>query len=138
MSIYDGVVTTDEDDVQVILGVDEDKIRLSAGGSEIGEWSAEDCSIDAVGNGTFTITAEDETLTFVPNNPTIFAAAIDGRRVPDQMAEETVEESTESAVVTSIEADQIPDAKPVTMVVFYALAAVTAVLGLWALINIIF
>ncbi len=61
MSIYDGVVTTEEDDVQVILGVDEDKIRLSAGGSEIGEWSAEECSIEAVGDGTFTITAENGT-----------------------------------------------------------------------------
>jgi hypothetical protein len=136
--IYDGIVTVDEDDVQVILGVDENKIRLSAGGLEIGEWSAEDCAIDSVGDGVFTITAENETLTFVPNNPTTFAAAMNDGSAPDEASGATMEESMEPAVVSPSEADQIPEPKPITMVVFYALAAITGVLGIWALITIVF
>ena len=137
MSIHDGVVTIDEDDVQVILGVEEDKIRLSAGGLEIGEWSVEDCSIDPAGDGVFTITAENETLTFVPNNQTTFTAAMNGGSITDAVPEPPVEGSTETAIASSTDSDQIPDPRPVTMVVFYALAAITGVLGLWALISIV-
>ena len=139
MSIYDGVVTIDEDDVQVILGVDEDGIRLSAGGLEIGEWTPEDCSIDAAGDGVFTITAENETLTFVPNNPRTFAAAVNGGSIPDPPVTTTLEDSTgETPTTVTSDSNEVPDPKPATMIVFYALAAITGVLGLWALISIIF
>jgi len=138
VSIYEGVVTIDEDDVQVILGLDGNKIRLSAGGLEIGEWSADECSIDSVGDGVFTITAENETLIFVPNNPTSFEAAMNGGGAPDEAPDGTVEQSTEPTVAPPGETDHIPDPKPVTMVVFYALAAITGVLGVWALIAIVF
>ena len=138
MSIHDGVVTLEEDDVQVILGLDDDKIRLSAGGLEIGEWSSEDCSIDPAGDGVFTITAENETLTFVPNNPMTFIAAMNGGDLAETTPDQAVNESVEPAVITENESDQIPDPKPVTKIVFYALATVTGILGLWALISIIF
>ena len=138
MSIYDGVVTIDEDDVQVILGMDEDKIRLSAGGLEIGEWPAEDCLIDSAGDGVFTITAENETLTFVPNNPTTFSAAMNLGRVSAPVPVSPDTESTNAALPAPEEPNQIPNPKPVTMVIFYALGAITGILGLWALISIIF
>jgi len=137
MSIHDGVVTLEDDDVQVILGVDDDKIRLSAGGLEIGEWSSEECSIDSAGDGIFTITAENETLTFVPHNPITFIAAMNGGTLPETTTDQAVNELSEPAVVTENGSDQIPDPKPVTKVVFYALATVTGILGLWALVSII-
>ena len=138
MSIHDGVVTLEDDNVQVILGVDDDKIRLSAGGLEIGEWSSEDCSIDPAGDGVFTITAENETLTFVPNNPTTFNAAMNGGNLPETTTDQPVQESVEPVIITESEIDQIPDPKPATKAVFYALATVTGVLGIWALISIVF
>lgn len=137
MSIYDGVVTVDEDDVQVILGMDDDKIRLSAGGLEIGEWPADDCSIDPVGNGVFTITAENETLTFVPNNPTTFSAAMNVERVPVQEPDRPRVPSEEISNDKSKLKDDIPNANSLTMAAFYALAAITAVLGVWALVTIV-
>lgn len=137
MSIYDGVVTIDENDIQVVLGVNEDKIWLSAGGLEIGEWSAEECSIDSVGDGVFTITAENETLTFVPNNPMTFSAAMNGGSTSDRAIDTPVEKPAESEMVSSSETDPVPDPKPVTMVIFYALVAITGTMGLWALISII-
>lgn len=138
MSIYDGVVTINEEDVQVILGVDDDKIRLSAGGMEIGEWSADDCSIEPMGEGVFTITAEDETLTFVPNDPLTFSAAFNGGKTPEKAVEDTVEETSTSEMVPPSDRGQVPDPKPLTMIMFYVLAAVTGILGLWALISIVF
>ena len=137
MSIYDGVVTIDEDDVQVILGMDDDKIRLSAGGQEIGQWSADDSSIDPVGDGVFTITAENETLTFVPNSPTSFTAAINGGSVLVQEPNKASTVSEEVLVGESPLKEDLPNAGSLTMVAFYALAAITAALGLWALVAIV-
>ena len=126
-------MTVDEDDIHVLLAVDGGKIRLSTGGTEIGEWPAEDCSIDDAGNGVFTITVENETLQFVPNNPMTFATAMNGGSVPDRRPEPDPE-VTETLTSVS-DADEAPPAKPVTMVVFYALAGITGFFGLWALIS---
>lgn len=141
MSIHDGVVTVNNDDVQVILGLDEETIRLSAGGVEIGEWAADACSIDAAADGSFTITAEDETLRFVPNDPTGFATAMRGGRLPEpepRTSLSTTEPESQSNVTVAAGESETPDAKPVTMMVFYGLVVLTAVLGLWALISLIF
>ena len=131
--IYDGVVTIEDDDIQVILGLEEDKIRLSSGGLEIGEWAIEDCSIDPSEDGSFTITAEDETLRFVPNNPVNFAAAMNHGRLPDPIP--TSDEDDIQIVVN--DTDELPDPKPLTKAAFYALIGVTAALGIWALVSII-
>ena len=81
MPIYDGVVTIEDTDVQVILGLDDDRVRLSAGGTEIGDWPLEECEIDDAGDGVYTITAENETLEFMPASPGAFAAAMNGGRL---------------------------------------------------------
>ena len=117
----------------MILGVEEDRIRLSSGGLEIGEWAVEDCSIAQTDDGSFTITAENETLRFVPNNPTNFAAAMNHGRLPDPAADEDIDE----VEVVVDDTDELPDAKPLTKAAFYVLAAVTAALGIWALVSII-
>lgn len=137
MPIYDGVVSLDEDDVQVILGVDDHRIRLSAGGMEIGDWDIDDCSINEVGGGVFAITAENETLQFMPASPTMFAAAMNGGSIsipaPTSVAVEEV--TPRPGVKTSSAMEEGPAPRPVTMIAFYALATVTAALGLWALIS---
>ena len=137
MSIHDGVVTIDENEFHVILGVEDDKIRLSAGGQEIGEWQADECTIDPAGEGVFEITAEEETLRFAPNNPGAFAAAMNGGRTPIPEAvepEPDTEDFAEPATASPAQ-NEAPAPKMVTVVVFYALAGVTAVLGLWALVS---
>ncbi|HEU4894476.1 MAG TPA: hypothetical protein VFT85_01460, partial [Acidimicrobiia bacterium] len=78
MPIYDGVVTLDQTDVPVIVELDDDYVRLSASGTEIGNWSAAECQIAHIGDTAYSITAEDETLHFVPNQPGLFAAAVNG------------------------------------------------------------
>ena len=78
MAIYDGVVTLADDDIPVIVELNDGHVRLSASGTEIGDWPADECEISHVNETVFTISAEDETIWFVPNQPSRFAAAVNG------------------------------------------------------------
>lgn len=137
MAIYDGVVTLADDQVPVIVELDDEHVRLSASGTEIGQWRADECRIDPVDDTTYTITAEDETLEFVPSQPRLFAAALNG--VSEEATEPPVhhvEPGPEPVSTTNV--SDAPPAKPLTMGLFYALCLVTAVLAIWSLITIIF
>lgn len=154
MSVYDGVVTVADDDIPVIVELDEERIRLSASGTEIGEWRTDECHITHVADSTYAISAENETLRFVPNQPSLFAAAVNGAAhqppplaAPRQLEPEPeletqvqrepamVEDSSEHSVASAREA---PPPRPVTMGLFYALCLLTAGLAVWSLISIIF
>lgn len=137
MAIYDGVVTLADDQIPVIVELDDEHVRLSASGTEIGQWPADECRIDSVDDTTYTITAEDETLEFVPSQPRLFAAALNGA------TEEAVETpmhraEPESEPVPATKAAEAPPPRPLTMGLFYALCVVTAALAIWSLIAIIF
>ena len=137
MAIYDGVVTLADDQIPVIVELDDEHVRLSASGTEIGHWPADECRIDHVDDTTYTITAEDETLEFVPSQPRLFAAALNGT------AEEAIETPVhhaepEAEPVPSAKTAEAPPPKPLTMGLFYALCVVTAALAIWSLIAIIF
>lgn len=131
MAIYDGFIEIEEGDVHVILGVSADRVTMSSNGAEIGAWPARDVSVNRVGNGVYTITAENESLRFVPNDPSLFALGFD--------------EETESSIPIpgprQVEEPRTPDITdappplPLTRVLFYSLAGVTGVLGLWALVS---
>ena len=137
MPIYDGVVSLDENDIQVILGVDEDRIRLSSGGREIGDWGADECAISDIGGGVFAITAENETLQFMPTSPAMFAAAMNGGSIsiPEPTAGAAEEDTPPLDTQPKIALEDGPEPRSVTMFAFYALSATTAALGLWALIS---
>jgi len=136
MPTYDGVVTLADDDIPVIVELDDGHVRMSSSGTEIGQWPSDECEITHLGESTYTIRAENETLRFVPNQPSLFAAAVNGGLEPD------------SAVATAPEPDsppepadrvgEAPPAKPATMALFYALCVVTAGLALWSLLSMIF
>lgn len=161
--MYDGVVTIADDDIPVIVELDETRIRMSAGGIEIGEWPTDECQISHVSESTYSISAENETLRFVPNQPRLFAAAVNGGvieaapapssptiEVPAPPAPETRSEPlpappvpeavavpapAPAPVVTEREA---PPPQPLTMGLFYALCVLTAGLAVWSLISIVF
>lgn len=136
MAIYDGVVTLDQTDVPVIVELDDSYVRLSAGGAEIGHWSTDECEINHVSDSTYSITAEDETLRFVPNQPGLFDAAVNGgtpsplRSVP--LPPEPAPEPPADGV------REAPPPRPLTMGLFYALCTLTLGLALWSLARIFF
>jgi len=138
LPIYDGVVTLDESDIPVVVELGADHVRLSASGTEIGQWATNECHIAHVSDTTYTITAEDETLQFVPNQPGLFAAAVNGdSRHDTPAASPAVDMDTEEGQPTS--SDRVaPPPKPLTMGLFYTLCVATAALAVWSLISIIF
>ena len=135
MSIYDGMVRLNDQQVPVIIGFQENSLRMSSGGEEIGEWAEGDYSIDHAGEGLYTITAENEQLQFAPSNPTLFAAGL-GEGVEPLVSDESPAQAKPTG--TEVTNDEAPLPKKATMMGFYALAAVTAGLGLWALVSLIF
>jgi hypothetical protein len=143
VTIYDGVVNLDDNQISVIIGLEHAVLRMSSGGAEIGEWAEGEYSIDHDGDGVYTITAEGEALQFIPNNPGLFAATLNGEvtpipeRVTEQHETEDIgpEKVEESAPQES--PDVAPPPKPVTRIAFYALAGVTASLGLWAVMSLL-
>lgn len=135
MPIYDGVVTLDESEVPVVVEFDDDHVRLSASGTEIGEWPSDQCHIAHVTDSIYSITAEDETLQFVPNQPSLFAAAVDPNPAPAGRAPAELEVEREATVIEQREA---PPPKPLTMGLFYALCLATTALAVWSLVSLIF
>lgn len=144
MPAYDGVVTVAEDDIPVIVELGDDVVRLSASGREIGEWRTGEYEIRHLGDSTFAIEAENEILEFVPTQPTVFAAAVNGglhRTEPVRGTPVDAQPSGASEPITPTEpalwpvAGEAPPPKPTTMGLFYALCLATAGLGIWAILS---
>jgi hypothetical protein len=135
LAIYDGVVTLADDDIPVIVELEDDHIRMSAAGTEIGQWPADECLITLVGETTYSITAEDETLEFVPNQPSLFAAAVNA--ATDAGPAVAMPPPPDAKPLPSDGVREAPAPKPLTMGLFYALCLITAALGLWSLISIV-
>jgi len=132
------MVTLDKTDVPVIVELDEDYVRLSASGTEIGNWSADECQIAHIGDTAYAITAEDETLHFVPNQPGLFAAAVSGAsREPVPPPADPAPTSAGPVTHVADTSDDAPAPKPLTMGLFYALCVTTAALALWALVSLV-
>jgi hypothetical protein len=134
LPIYDGVVTLDETDVPVIIELAGSHVRLSASGTEIGEWTSDECHIALLRDTVYAITAEDETLQFVPNQPSLFAAAVSGgvgNGSPVAQPLQTPADTERPAIER-----EAPPPKLLTKTLFYVLCAATAALATWALINI--
>lgn len=134
MPIYDGVVTLAEDDIPVVVELDNGHVRLSASGREIGQWRSDECEIVHLENSTYTINAENETLRFVPSQPSLFADAIVSGKPTPEVAPPS-EPKDEPAGDGIAEA---PPPRPLTVGLFYALCIVTGGMGVWALVQMIF
>lgn len=168
MPIYDGVVTVGDNDIPVIVELDGQTVRLLASGTEVGRWRTDEVEIRHMADSTFSISAEDDTLTFVPSEPARFAAELNGHvadvtpPAPLLAGDEVVPSSpapteyqmvppspspAESQVAPSaagepetpdVDSQEAPPAKPLTMGLFYALCVATSGLAIWALVSIIF
>jgi len=138
LTTFPGTVAFEDDRVPVTVGIDLDKITLISGEIEIGEWSAAECTFLEKGDGSWVIEAEDDAVFFLPDDPGRFARGLARHLViqPDSLsdADPTTAEGAAGAGFTVPDG---PDAKPLTLVGFYALCLVTAALGLWALYTLL-
>ena len=129
MTIFPGVVSLDNRDIKVTVGLDATTVTLVAGEVEIGEWSSSECRIKENGEGSWVIEAEEEALSFLPDDPSGFALKLNGDASPPQIRR--------SPVTGPDPAIEGPAPKPSTVTAFYSLVALTSALGLWALITLI-
>lgn len=132
MTTFDGVVTLEDTDIPVIIGLDDGEVRLVVDGKEVASWAPGECSILGVDDGVYTINAENESLRFVPSDPALFELGVNGASAPAP-AEEMLDIGA-----ADIDRPEPPEPRPVTMAMFYGLSALTALLGLWALLSLIF
>jgi len=141
--MYDGVVTLAEDDIPVIVELDDDVVRLSASGREVAAWRKGEYEIRHLRDSTFAIRAENETLEFVPSQPSRFAAAVNGGlsrdtpEVPTESPASPTPEPETQKPTSAIRPKEAPPPKPVTMGLFYALCLLTAGLAIWSIISLI-
>ena len=137
MTAYSGVVSIDHNDIPVVIDIDENGIRMIAAGTEIGSWGADEYQIARLGRARYGITAEDETLLFLPSEPGAFDMVVNGHSEPSAVAHS--QRGRHLAQTSS--GNDLPVAPPpktTTMIAFYALCAFTAALGVWSLIRVIF
>jgi hypothetical protein len=145
VAIYDGFISLGNGDVDVILGVEDDRVTLCSNGAEIGSWGSDEVSIRYRGSGTYNITAEDETLEFVPNDQDLFAIRFgeisDDPPTPSAngSGRHARERATgpNAAAAGSADFEEAPEPGQLTKIGFYALVALTAFLGLWAVVSMI-
>jgi hypothetical protein len=134
---FAGVVTLEDDRVPVTIGFDDDEVTLVAGRVEIGKWPAGDCNFVENGDGTWVIEADDGSVSFRPDDPQQFEQGLADQLVADAdlpaavSGEEPGVEEPDGVVLDG------PRPRPWTVVGFYALALVTAALGVWSFISII-
>jgi hypothetical protein len=126
VTTYAGVATVENDHVPVKIDLDEEKISLVSGEVSIREWLAGDYQVIDLGSGEFVIESEQDSIQFVPDDPRRFAEGIHGEP-----------ESVPGRVVDTFEIRTGPPPKPLTLVGFWALAVVTAALGVWGLISLL-
>lgn len=145
---YDGIVNLDQDEVEVIIGLDPDRVHLQAGDLEIGDWAPDECAIAHLGQGVYAITAENESLRFVPRDARLFEAGLNhgtgyGLSTAPKQDESQARRGRHSKTVPGSETSTpngesaAPPPKPLTLALFYGLAAVTAALGAWALLRLL-
>jgi hypothetical protein len=129
MTTFAGVVTLNDDNVPVTVGLDEERITLVSGEGSIGEWLAGEYEVIDLGSGTFVIEANDDSIPFLPDDPGSFARGLHREPVPAAAGR--------SAPIDSIEIVEGPPPKTATLVGFWVLVALTTALGVWAAIGLL-
>ncbi|HEU5113853.1 MAG TPA: hypothetical protein VFU96_11095 [Acidimicrobiia bacterium] len=126
MTTFPGVATLKEDNVPVMVGLDDEKITLVSGEISIAEWMAGQYEVIDLGSGEFVIEAEDDSIPFLPDDPSGFALGI---------RKETEAPIPGDRSSTTLEVREGPPPKPATVIAFWVLAVFTAALGIWATLS---
>lgn len=113
------------------IGLEDGRVLLYSNGTEIGSWAPEECEISESGPGSYLIVAENERLPFLPASDDVFQAALAKRVTRSRPAP-----IDSPGYATHGQVQEAPP-RPITVIGFYLLAAVTAALGLWAVWSIV-
>jgi hypothetical protein len=123
VTTYAGVATVENDHVPIKVDLDDEKITLVSGETSIREWPAGDYRVIDLGSGEFVIEADQDSIQFLPDDPRSFAEGVQGDPAPSR--------------ADTFEVRLGPPPRPLTLIGFWALAAVTAALGIWGFLSLI-
>ncbi len=138
MTTFPGTVAFEDDRVPVTVGIDIDKITLISGDVEIGEWPTAECTFVEKDDGSWVIEADDDSVFFLPDDPSRFAQGLVGHLIIDtESLKDTAAAATPDAENRVFDVAEGPPPKALTVVGFYALCAVTLALGIWALVSLV-
>ena len=138
MTTFPGTVAFEDDLVPVTVGIDIDKITLISGEVEIGEWPTAECTFVEKGDGRWVIEAEDDSVFFLPDDPSRFAQGLAGHLIIDtESLTDTMSPTRAEAEAEVFVVAEGPKPKLLTLVGFCALCAVTFALGTWALLSLL-
>ena len=121
----------------VMVGIDIDRITLISGEVEIGEWPTAECTFVEKGDGSWVIEAEDDSVFFLPDDPSRFAQGLAGHLIIDTDALTETSATHSEADNGVLDVPEGPAPKVLTVVGFYALCAITLALGIWAAVSLI-
>ena len=145
LSDHPGLIHLNDHDIEANLAIDHQLVRLRAGSEEVGVWSSDECQLFENGDGRFLIRAEGDELPFTPNATEPLRNAIatlhaDSGKRSKPPSRESVPPPTDPSLGSggnTVEVVDGPPPQPVTLILFYLMAAGTALLGVWALISLI-
>jgi hypothetical protein len=137
VTTFPGTGAFEDDRVPVIVGIDIDKITLISGEVEIGEWPTAECTFVEKGDGSWVIEAEDDSVFFLPDDPSRFAQGLAGHLIIDTDALTETSATHPEADNSVFDVTEGPAPKVLTVVGFYALCAITLALGIWAAVSLV-
>lgn len=76
MTAYAGRLWVNREWLEVAISVDDAEVRFEAYGRDLGSYSRDDVDIRFDGESQFSLRVDDETLVFLPDARSAFAAAI--------------------------------------------------------------
>lgn len=98
-------------------------IRLVSDKLLVGDWTYEECRIVRSGSGVFNIEAEGDSLEFEP---------VDAPAFEDALATRSSETEHLPIALDELPKAVAPKPRPMTLLLFLALLALTVLLGAWA------
>jgi hypothetical protein len=130
---HHGVIDFGDNEIEVAISFDGSLLRLTSSGDEIGVWDRSSYSLTRSGKSTFVLHAENYDLTFRPISPEEFAQA--ASRGLNDAAPKPSHRKQSGRHRDRVEPG--PQAKPITLILFYLLVIGTLAMGAWAFMSIL-
>jgi hypothetical protein len=130
---HHGVIDFGDNEIEVAISFNGSLLRLTSFGDEIGVWDRSSYSLTRSGKSTFVLHAESYDLTFRPISPEEFAQA--ASRGLNDAAPKPSHRKQSGRHRDRVEPG--PQAKPITLILFYLLVIGTLAMGAWAFMSIL-
>lgn len=144
MTEHLGVIRLDDQEIAVAVELAPTSIRLVTDQLLVGDWTYEECQVVRNASGGYDLQAEGDSLEFDPIDLAAFEKALATKAGGTEPHLATLDELPEALAAKAGETERVvapldelpkavaPKPRPITLVLFYALLALTILLATWA------